>query len=117
MIRRQAEQIDRNDRLGLEPALLGGRDRLAQARRIEVERCCIDVGKDRGRTESATTSAVAQKVNDGQITASPGPMPLASRTRNRASVPLAQESAWRAPQNAASSASSRTTSGPMMNWQ
>ena len=54
---------------------------------------------------SATTSAVAQKVKDGQITASPGPMPLAISASTSASVPLAQVTAWRAPQNAASSAS------------
>src|SRR5499427_1370805 len=66
---------------------------------------------------SAATSAVAQNVKDGQITASPGPIPRAISTSTSASVPLAQLTAWRAPQNVASSASSARTSGPRMNWQ
>jgi hypothetical protein len=67
--------------------------------------------------QSATTSAVAQKVKAGQITASPGPMPHAMSTRRSASVPLEVAIACRAPQNAASSLSSARTSGPWMNWQ
>jgi hypothetical protein len=63
------------------------------------------------------TSAVAQKVNDGQSTASPGPTPIARSARINASVPLAQVTTWRASQNAASSASNARTSGPRMNWQ
>ncbi len=39
---------------------------------------------------SATTSAVAQKVKVGQMTASPGPMPQAINTKRNASVPLEQ---------------------------
>src|SRR5450432_462322 len=66
---------------------------------------------------SATTSPVAQNVNDGQITASPGPMPLAISTISNASVPLAQAITCLAPQNAARSDSSSLTSGPLMNWQ
>ena len=66
---------------------------------------------------SAATSAVAQNVNDGQITASPGPIPIARNASTSASVPLAQVTAWRAPQNVASSASNVRTSGPRMNWQ
>src|SRR5262245_7882990 len=66
---------------------------------------------------NATTSAVAQNVNDGQTTASPGPTPVARNASTRASVPLAQVTTWRAPQNAASSASKARTSGPRMNWQ
>ena len=66
---------------------------------------------------SAATSAVAQKVKEGQNTASPGPMPLAISASISASVPLAQVTAWRAPQNFASSASNAFTSGPRMNWQ
>src|SRR5215831_823273 len=66
---------------------------------------------------SATTSAVAQNVKEGQITASPGPMPFAISTSTSASVPLAQLMAWRAPQNVASSPSRTATSGPRMNWQ
>src|SRR5471032_3710972 len=65
----------------------------------------------------ATTSAVAQNVNDGQITASPGPMPLARKANTKASVPLAQVTACLAPQKEASSASKARTSGPRMNWQ
>ena len=57
--------------------------------------------------QSATTSAVAQKVKAGQITASPGPIPQAISTSRSASVPLEQAIAWRAPQNAASSALER----------
>ena len=66
---------------------------------------------------SATTSAVAQKVNDGQMTASPGPTPLARSASTSASVPLAQVTACLAPQKAASSLSKARTSGPSMNWQ
>src|SRR3979411_1562316 len=66
---------------------------------------------------SATASPVAQKVNDGQSTASPGPTPLAISTISSASVPLAQVTTCFAPLNAASSASSCAPSGPLMNWQ
>ena len=55
---------------------------------------------------SATASPVAQKVKDGQNTASPRPMPLAISTIISASVPLAQLTTCFAPQKAASSASS-----------
>ena len=44
-------------------------------------------------------------------------MPLAISTSISASVPLAQPTAWRAPQNSASRASNSATSGPWMNWQ
>ena len=37
----------------------------------------------------ATASAVAKKVNAGQMTSSPAPMPIASITSTSASVPLA----------------------------
>ena len=50
-------------------------------------------------------------------TASPRPMPFAISGSSNASVPLAQVMAWRAPQNAARSASTACTSGPRMNWQ
>src|SRR5689334_2856116 len=66
---------------------------------------------------STGTSAVAQKVKDGQITASPGQMPIALSSSTSASVPLAQLTTCLAPQNAASSASKARTSGPMLNWQ
>ncbi len=66
---------------------------------------------------STTISAVAQNVKDGQITASPGPMPFAISTSASASVPLAQLTTCRAPQNSASACSSARTSGPRMNWQ
>ena len=46
MIRRQAEEIDWNDRLGREPALFCGRNRLAQARRIEIESIRQYIGDD-----------------------------------------------------------------------
>src|SRR5262245_22119497 len=65
----------------------------------------------------ATTSAVAQKVNDGHNTASPGPISIARSTSTRASVPLAQVTTCLAPQNAASSVSKAFTSGPSMYWQ
>src|SRR6185312_10714615 len=65
----------------------------------------------------AATSAVAQNVNDGQSTASPGPTPIARNARTSASVPLAQVTTCRAPQNAANSISKVRTSGPRMNWQ
>ena len=61
---------------------------------------------------SAATSAVAQNVNDGQITASPGPIPFARSTSISASVPLAQATTWRAPQNAASAASNAAPPAP-----
>src|SRR4051794_13129819 len=66
---------------------------------------------------SAAASPVAQKVNEGQSTASPGPTPAAINTISSASVPLAQVTTCLAPLNAASSASSCATSGPLMNWQ
>ena len=47
---------------------------------------------------SATASPVAQNVNDGQSTASPGPTPLAISTISSASVPLAQLTTCLAPQ-------------------
>src|SRR6516225_1942637 len=64
---------------------------------------------------SATASPVAQNVNDGQNTASPGPTPFAISTINSASVPLAQVTTCLAPQKAPSAASSWLTSGPLMN--
>src|SRR5580698_8178827 len=66
---------------------------------------------------SATASPVAQKVKEGQITASPRPMFFAINTINSASVPLAQLTTCLAPENSASRASSSVTSGPLMNWQ
>ena len=66
---------------------------------------------------SATASPVAQNVNDGHSTASPGPTFFAISTISSASVPLAQLTTCLAPQNSASAASSAVTSGPLMNWQ
>ena len=60
---------------------------------------------------SATASPVAQNVNDGQSTASPGPMPFAISTISSASVPLAQLTTCLAPQKAASAASSASLPG------
>ena len=51
---------------------------------------------------SATASPVAQKVNDGHSTASPGPTLFAISTITSASVPLAQLTTCLAPENAAS---------------
>ncbi len=59
------------------------------------------------------TSGVAAKVNDGQNTASPGPMSQAISGSASASVPLPQESAWPAPPNLASWSSNARTSGPI----
>src|ERR1700722_5090456 len=66
---------------------------------------------------NATASPVAQKVKDGQSTASPRPTPFAISTINSASVPLEQLTTCFAPLKAASCASSCVTSGPLMNWQ
>src|SRR5512138_3573373 len=65
----------------------------------------------------ATGEAVAQNVNDGQKTASPGPAPIAISTITSASVPLAQLTTCLAPQNSASAFSRVVTSGPLTNWQ
>src|ERR1700730_3748465 len=65
---------------------------------------------------SATTSAVAAKVNVGQNTASPAPTPFAIRPSRSASVPFAQVSACRTPQNSASRRSNSATSPPMMKF-
>ena len=51
VVGRQAEQIDRDHRLGLEAVTLGGRDRALDARRIEIERVRIDIGEHRRRAE------------------------------------------------------------------
>src|SRR4030095_5200706 len=64
---------------------------------------------------NAATSAVAQNVNDGQSTASPGPTPNARSTSTNASVPLAQVITCLAPQKVASSVSNARTSGPRTN--
>src|SRR3569832_2371571 len=66
---------------------------------------------------SATASPVAQNVNDGHSTASPGPTPLAISTMIKATKPHTQNTTNLAPQNAASAVSSAATSGPLMNWQ
>src|SRR5882757_7068156 len=66
---------------------------------------------------SATASPVAQNVNDGHSTASPGPTFFAISTMISASVPLAQLTTCLAPENSANAASSAVTSGPLMNWQ
>ena len=51
VVGRQAEQIDRDQHLGLEPVTLGGRDRARHARRIEIERGRIDIGENRRGAE------------------------------------------------------------------
>src|SRR5438874_2350384 len=64
---------------------------------------------------STTTSAVAQKVNEGQITASPGPTSFARSTMSNASVPLAQLTTCLLSEKEPSSTSRCATSGPLMN--
>ena len=64
----------------------------------------------------ATTPAVAEKVNAGTKTASPGPAPSAISAMISASRPDDTAMQWRAPANAARSRSSASTSGPRMNW-
>lgn len=66
---------------------------------------------------SATTSAVAKKVNGGTKTASPGPIPQAIRGMSRASVPEAQITQCLAPVMSARRSSSSRISGPNMNSQ
>ena len=62
-----------------------------------------------------TASAVAKKVNDGQITSSPAPISSASRARTIASVPLATPSACATPRYSAASRSKASTFAPRMN--
>ena len=59
-----------------------------------------------------THPPVAKNVNDGTITSSPGPIPMAIMATSSASVPLETPSACRVPQYAASSASKAATSSP-----
>src|SRR5690348_8919503 len=63
----------------------------------------------------ATASAVAKNVNAGQITSSPGPMPIASITSTSASVPLATPIVSGTPRYAAASASNAAQLGPNTN--
>ena len=62
----------------------------------------------------ANASAVAEKVNDGTNTASPGPIPIAAPSSHRASVPLDTPTQWRYPAAAASSSSRASTCAPPM---
>jgi hypothetical protein len=65
-----------------------------------------------------TAPAVAKKVKAGRITSSPGSSSSAFSGRRRASVPLAQPTAWRQPTRSAISVSSRSTAGPRMKrWE
>jgi hypothetical protein len=107
VVGRQSEQIDWNDRLGR--AVATARFRLAASRLNVLASTSANTGV---APNSTTTSAVAQNVNAGQITASPRPIFHAISTSMRASVPLAQPIAWRAPQKSASSVSNSATSGP-----
>src|SRR5262249_12385721 len=69
-----------------------------------------------GRAPSrAIDEAVAKNENDDVTTASPGLTPSACSASMRASVPEATPTAWRAPQRAAISRSSCSTTGPRMN--
>jgi hypothetical protein len=61
-----------------------------------------------------TQPAVAKKENVGVITSSPGPTPSAISATSSASVPDETAMAKRAPIALASSASSPSTSGPIM---
>ena len=63
----------------------------------------------------AIDSAVAKKVNAGQMTSSPGPIPIASSTRTSASVPLATPIVSGTPRYAAASSSNAETLGPKTN--
>jgi hypothetical protein len=63
---------------------------------------------------SGMASAVAANVNEGQKTASPGPIPHAISGSTSASVPEPQDRANGAWPKAASSASNCAISGPMM---
>src|SRR3954470_9477804 len=63
----------------------------------------------------AIDSAVAENVNAGQITSSPGPMPSASSTSTIASVPLATPTVSGTPRYCAASRSNALTFGPRMN--
>ena len=117
VIGRLAEQIDRNDRARLEPELLGGGDGALELAGSKLNVSASTSASTGVAPHRAGTSAVAQKVKAGQMTASPGPMPQAISTSRSASVPLEQVITWRAPQKAASSLSSVRTSGPRMNWQ
>src|SRR3954470_16906010 len=62
----------------------------------------------------AIDSAVAENVNAGQITSSPGPMPSASSTSTIASVPLATPIVSGTPRYSAASRSNAFTFGPRM---
>ena len=53
VIRRQAEQIDRNDGLGREPLLLRHRNGALQAPAIDVESRLVDIDKDRRRAKQS----------------------------------------------------------------
>ena len=114
VVGRLAEQVDGDDARRPEVQPLRGRDRKLEARRVEVEAVLDDVGEDRRRAEPSHDLG---RRREGEARAEhrvAGAMPFAISTRASASVPLAQETTWLAPQNAASSASSAATSGPRM---
>src|SRR6516165_7394210 len=103
--------------LGLRPSLLA----VAMPRLSEAASMLKVVASTSTKTgvapASATASPVAQKVKEGQSTASPEPTSFAISTIRSASVPLEQDTTCLAPLKAASSASSWVTSGPFTNWQ
>ena len=77
VVGRQAEQIDRDDRPRLQAGALGGRHRALADLPASILKVAASTSTKTGvAPTSATTSAVAQNVKDGQITASPGPISL-----------------------------------------
>ena len=98
---------------GVRPSRFGGRDRAGNPARVDIEgRRHRHRRTPASRRPSAATSAVAQKVNDGQNTASPGPMPLRAQRQHQRVGAAGAGDRMAAPQKAASSLSNARTSGP-----
>ena len=76
-------------------------DLLLEPGRIDVEGPWVDIDEDRLAPSRAIEPAVAKNVNVGQITSSPGLIPIAIREQSRASVPLVTPIACFVPQYAA----------------
>jgi len=108
-IRRLAEQVHGDDGLGA-----AGDERLnAAGRQVEAFRArSANTGLAPTR---AMHPAVAKKVNDGQMTSSPGPIPSAISATRMASVPEDMPMPKRAPATAAAALSNCSTPGPRMN--
>ena len=106
-VRQLPEKIDRNDRPG------PGRDFGGDLGRIDIERRRIDVRRKRLWPRVARSHpAVAKKVKVGQITSSPGLMPMAISEQSSASLPLLTPMACFVPQYAARFFSNFSTCGP-----